>query len=237
MPELRRLAIVAESPTRLSAFYETTFDLEKIGEQDGAVFLSDGDFNLALIPQREDLGRGLSYLGFQMARVESIRKRLAYADQGNLADIQPVADFDIDHMMRDPDGNRIGLCRRAFDVSFSKRPVPIRHIALYTPDPQRLSRFYCGVLGMKEIDRTDRSSVFVSDGYFNLALLYQRTEEKVGLNHFGFHVESNEEMRNRAEKAGVLRGARRPERIPFAEYRVHDPEGNGIDISEKGWKV
>ena len=44
-------------------------------------------------------------------------------------------------------------------------------------------------------------------------------------------------MRERAERAGVPPGARRPDRIPFAEYRVHDPEGNGIDISEKGWKV
>ena len=26
-------------------------------------------------------------------------------------------------------------------------------------------------------------------------------------------------------------------RIPFAEFRIHDPEGNGIDISQKGWKV
>ena len=25
--------------------------------------------------------------------------------------------------------------------------------------------------------------------------------------------------------------------IPFAEYRADDPEGNGFDISEKGWKV
>jgi hypothetical protein len=32
-------------------------------------------------------------------------------------------------------------------------------------------------------------------------------------------------------------GAARPARIPFAEYRVHDPEGNGIDISQKGWHV
>jgi hypothetical protein len=43
-------------------------------------------------------------------------------------------------------------------------------------------------------------------------------------------------MRDRVERAGLARGARRPDRIPFAEYRVHDPEGNGIDISEKGWK-
>jgi hypothetical protein len=90
---------------------------------------------------------------------------------------------------------------------------------------------------MKEVDRTDRSSIFVSDGYLNLALLHQRTEEPLGLNHFGFHVRSNEEMRARAEQAGTRRGSKRPDRIPFAEYRVHDPEGNGIDISEKGWKV
>jgi catechol 2,3-dioxygenase-like lactoylglutathione lyase family enzyme len=236
MPELRRLAIVAENPARLADFYQETFDLEKIGEEDTALFLSDGEFNLALIPRREGAACGLDYLGFQTAPVESIQKRLAHV-QENQADIQPVAAFAIDHEMRDPDGNRIGLCSRAFDVSFSKSPVPIRHIALYTPNPRRLADFYCGVLGMKEIDRTDRSSIFVSDGYFNLALLYLRTEEKIGLNHFGFHVKSNEEMRSRAEKAGVSRGAARPERIPFAEYRVHDPEGNGIDISEKGWKA
>jgi len=44
-------------------------------------------------------------------------------------------------------------------------------------------------------------------------------------------------MRDRAERAGVPRGAKRPDRIPYAEYRLHDPEGNGIDISVKGWKV
>ncbi len=48
---------------------------------------------------------------------------------------------------------------------------------------------------------------------------------------------SNEEMQAREEKAGVRRGTARPARIPFAEYRTHDPEGNGIDISQKGWKV
>ena len=89
---------------------------------------------------------------------------------------------------------------------------------------------------MNVVERTDRSLIFVSDGYLNLALLYQRFEEKLALNHFGFHVRSNEEMRAWAERAGVLRGAQRPDRIPFAEYRVHDPEGNGVDISEKGWK-
>ncbi len=237
MPQLRRLGIGAEDPAKLAAFYQKVFDLEEIGEERGAVFLSDGSFNLAFLPTAKVQARGLSYLGFEAARPESIEKKLARFGNGEsrIIDCEPTAG--IEYELRDPDNNAIGLCKRAFDVSYTKGPVPIRHIALYTPDPKRLADFYCTVLDMREVDRTDRSSIFVSDGYFNLALLYQRKEEKVGLNHLGFHVKSNQEMCERAERAGVPPGARRPDRIPFAEYRVHDPEGNGFDISEKGWKI
>lgn len=237
MPQLRRLAIGAEDPSKLAAFYQEVFDLERIGENPGGIYLSDGSFSLALLPATERTGRGYISLGFEMARVESIQKKLAPLpnNDGEIAECAPRAG--IEYEIRDPDGNVIGLYERAFDMALNRGPVPIRHIALYTPQPARLADFYCKILDMKEVDRTDRSSIFVSDGYLNLALLYQRTEEPLGLNHFGFHVKSNEEMRARAEKAGTRRGAKRPDRIPFAEYRVHDPEGNGIDISEKGWKV
>jgi catechol 2,3-dioxygenase-like lactoylglutathione lyase family enzyme len=237
MPQLRQLVIAAEDPSRLASFYQEVFELEKIDEVKGAVFLSEGVFNLAFVPEPAPQKQGFRYLGFDTARADSIRKKLAHvnAAESNLVEVDSCTG--INHELRDPDGNTIGICPRAFDVAYEKRPVPIRHIALYTPNPQRMADFYCKVLDMKEIEKTDRSSIFVSDGYFNLALLYQRKEEPLGLNHFGFHVKSNEELQARAEKAGVRRGAARPDRIPFAEYRVHDPEGNGIDISQKGWKA
>ena len=237
MAQLRQLVIAAEAPENLAKFYQQVFELEKIEESQGALFLSDGVFNLGLLPEPDPQKCGFRHLGFDTARVETICKKLAHVGmaESDLLEVNSAAG--IDHEMRDPDGNLVGISRRAFDVAYRARPVPIRHIALYTPDPQRMRDFYCTVLDMKEVERTDRSSIFVSDGYFNLALLYQRKEEPIGLNHFGFHVKSNEEMQNRAEKAGVRRGAKRPDRIPFAEYRVHDPEGNGIDISQKGWRV
>jgi catechol 2,3-dioxygenase-like lactoylglutathione lyase family enzyme len=237
MPQLRQLVIAAEQPSRLSDFYRDVFDLEKIDETKDAVFLSDGVFNLALVAEPDAQKQGLHHLGFETVRVETLGKKLAYIDrpESTLTEVHSVTGVECE--VRDPDGNTVGLCRRAFDTAFETRPVPIRHIALYTPNPQGLADFYCKVLDMKEVERTDRSSIFVSDGYFNLALLYQRKEEPTGLNHFGFHVSSTEEMQARAEKAGGQRGAARPERIPFAEYRVHDPEGNGIDISQKGWRV
>ncbi len=237
MPQLRQLVIAAEDPSRLASFYQDVFELEKIDEIKGAAFLSEGVFNLALVPEAEPQKQGFRHLSFDTARPESIRKKLADVNvvEANLAEVDSYTGTNYE--LCDPDGNTIGICHRAFDVGYEKRPVPIRHIALYTPNPQRMADFYCKVLDMKEIERTDRSSIFVSDGYMNLALLYQRKEEPLGLNHFGFHVKSNEEMQARAEKAGVRRGAARPDRIPFAEYRVHDPEGNGIDISQKGWKA
>jgi len=237
MPQLRQLVIGAEDPSRLVSFYQDVFELEKIDEIKGAAFLSGGVFNVSLVPQSEPPKQGFRHLSFDTARPESIRKKLAHVNvvEANLAEVDSYTGTNYE--LRDPDGNTVGICHRAFDVGYEKRPVPIRHIALYTPNPQRMADFYCKVLDMKEIERTDRSSIFVSDGYINLALLYQRKEEPLGLNHFGFHVKSNEEMQARAEKAGVRRGAARPDRIPFAEYRVHDPEGNGIDISQKGWKA
>ena len=235
MPKLRRLAISAEDPAKLAAFYQDVFELDQIG--DGAVLLSDGIFNLSLLSETDSAATGLKSLGFETARVASIRMKLPGTANADQSLVERKTSTGIEYEISDPDGNLIGLCERAFDVSLRQGPVPIRHIALYTPNPQRLADFYCQVLDMKEVERTDRSSIFVSDGYLNLALLYQRKEEPIGLNHFGFHVKSNEEMQTRAEKAGVRRGAARPDRIPFAEYRVHDPEGNGIDISQKGWHV
>ena len=42
MPQLRQLAIAAEDPRKLAAFYQEVFDLETIGGDEGTVLLSDG---------------------------------------------------------------------------------------------------------------------------------------------------------------------------------------------------
>jgi catechol 2,3-dioxygenase-like lactoylglutathione lyase family enzyme len=237
MPQLRQLVIAAGDPRRLADFYRQVFELDTVEARDETVLLSDGVFSLALVGESDPNKQGYRLLGFDTVRVESLGKKLAQFDLPSSALLPVRSTTGVEFELKDPDDNTVGLCRRAFDVAYEERPVPIRHIALYTPNPQRLATFYCKLFDMKEVDRTDRTSIFLSDGHLNLALLYQRKEEPIGLSHFGFHVSSIEEMQQRAEKAGVRRGAARPERIPFAEYRVHDPEGNGVDISQKGWRV
>lgn len=227
MPQLRCLTIKAKEPRRLADFYRSVFELKTVSEDAASVRLSDGVFSLALLQEPNEEATGLHASGFQVEDLESVRQKAAEGAAGS-----PQRELQV----ADPDRNLIDLTTGDFGVAPERTRFPIRHIALYTPDPQRLCEFYGNALGMRAIARSDRSSIFVSDGYFNLALLYQRVrEENNGLNHFGFHVSDLEEIRDRAEKAGIRRGAARPSRIPFAEVRLHDPEGNGIDISVKGW--
>jgi predicted enzyme related to lactoylglutathione lyase len=230
MSQLRCLTITAKEPVRLADFYREVFELKTVAESDALVRLSDGVMTLALVHEQDESARGLHASGFEVLDLEAVTEKARKSGKGS----GPYSEGQV----ADPDGNLVDLTRRNFGASAERSQFPIRHLALYTAEPKKLSDFYGGVFKMKEVAYSDRSSIFVSDGYFNVALLYQRAgEEKNGLNHFGFHVQDLEEMRDRAERAGTRRGAKRPDRIPFAEYRLHDPEGNGIDISVKGWKV
>lgn len=230
MSQLRCLTITAKEPVRLADFYRAVFELGTVAEGETLVRLSDGVMTLALVKEEDESMRGLHASGFEVQDLEAVTEKAQKSGKGS----GPYSEGQV----ADPDGNLVDLTRRNFGASRERSPFPIRHLALYTAAPKKLSDFYGGVFKMKEVAYSDRSSIFVSDGYFNVALLYQRAgEEKNGLNHFGFHVQDLEEMRDRAERAGTRRGAKRPDRIPFAEYRLHDPEGNGIDISVKGWKV
>ena len=237
MPQLRQLVIAAENPSQLAGFYRVVFELEKIEETKDAVFLSDGVFHLALVEEPDSRRRGLRQTSFETVRIENLAKKLAQAEFAESAVREVRSITGIDGEIRDPDGNTVGLCRRAFDTAFEARPVPIRHVALRTRQPEALARFYCKVFDMKEVERGEHSSIFVSDGTINLALLCAREEEPLGLNHFGFHVANHAEVTARAEKAGVPESTARLDRIAVAEYRLYDPEGNEIELSQKGWRV
>ena len=120
----------------------------------------------------------------------------------------------------------------------------IRHMAMCTENNRRLARFYRLIFGMDEVWNYEQNSpyaFYVSDGYFNLnCLQIHRTmaEQKrdIGINHYGFKVESIKEI---GAKLGHLdppiKFADRPKDGRYTEIRIKDPDGNGVDIAEKGW--
>ena len=112
----------------------------------------------------------------------------------------------------------------------------IRHLAIMTVDPEKLAKFYTEVFDMEIINRSETGGVFLSDGYFNNALLLNRGgQTPSGLYHFGFQVEDAKETIKRVEQAGIRSPRDRPGHISYAEHRSHDPDGNLFDISENGY--
>ena len=116
----------------------------------------------------------------------------------------------------------------------------IRHIALYTPNTDKLAAFYVNVFDMEINFRAGpkgRGPVFLSDGYMNLAILPATTqgEVAVGLNHFGFLVEDVGTITEKLVAEGVEEPTMRPAGR-YAEFRAADPLGNAFDLSEHGFQ-
>jgi catechol 2,3-dioxygenase-like lactoylglutathione lyase family enzyme len=119
----------------------------------------------------------------------------------------------------------------------------IRHIAIRCKSPSEQAEFYKSVFDMEEVWRAeDGRVVYMSDGVMNLALLpapsAESEDQKLGINHFGFLVESIEEIQKRLENADVPAATQRPQDgRRYAEFRAADLEGNWFDLAEKGWTI
>lgn len=116
----------------------------------------------------------------------------------------------------------------------------LRHLAIRTQDTDRLAIFYKEIFGMKELHRPrgDGGPVYLTDGYFNLAILPNDHQQSPnGLYHFGFQVDDADEILEKIRKLNVSRLPKpRPKGRPYAELRASDPDGNFFDISEHGFQ-
>jgi catechol 2,3-dioxygenase-like lactoylglutathione lyase family enzyme len=115
----------------------------------------------------------------------------------------------------------------------------IRHIAIYTNSPKDEADFYCKAFDLKEVKRSPSGAIYLSDGYINVALLVPRSDATpAGLHHFGFQVDSVEATQKRLREIKPDIDIQQPHPgVAFAEYKLKDPEGNTLDISENGWEV
>ena len=121
----------------------------------------------------------------------------------------------------------------------------LRHIALRVTDAEASKSFY-ELLGFKFLGyRGDDRSVDLSDGGLNMTLIPHpgerpRLEEGEEYIHFGLVVEDAQDTWRRLKDAGarILRDdvkARNPvggSDAPAGSFKVEDPTGNVIDISD-----
>jgi lactoylglutathione lyase len=131
----------------------------------------------------------------------------------------------------------------------------IKHIAMTTKDPARVASFYKEAFGMKEIRRSSRGAVFLTDGYINLAILNYKTEKDAdvgahganfdGIHHIGFEVEDLDQASDRIEKANGVQLTQKDDldmQMDMGGHRNFEmkwsgPDGVVIDISHTGWDI
>jgi catechol 2,3-dioxygenase-like lactoylglutathione lyase family enzyme len=112
----------------------------------------------------------------------------------------------------------------------------IRHLAIVTENRERLVNFYTNAFGMKVVDGVG-PAIYLSDGYLNVAIIQKRPQYKVGLYHFGIEVDDVEALKPICKELGAASEIQKRPPNREAEYRVHDPDGNPIDLSQHGWPV
>jgi catechol 2,3-dioxygenase-like lactoylglutathione lyase family enzyme len=260
MTRIRYLALLCADPAALAAFYAKSFGLRELGRNaDGDVSLTDGGFNLTLFRQRSGLREmrneiGLHHLGLAVDNLEEVVAR--YRERYPRGTVMEEAG-DLQHgevRIHDPECNPVSLSARNFglpaDGAAPALKIPrIAHMALNALDPEAIRDFYQGVFGLRELFEAHKESSkrpgyrnkHVGDGFNNVAIqtFYSKEEgheARFGIAHFGFLVDNSQAMAERVQAGGATVKAR-PAKRTQSEIRMRDPEGNGCDLSQRGWEV
>ena len=119
----------------------------------------------------------------------------------------------------------------------------IRHLAILTEDVEKLVKFYTTAFGLKIVQGVG-TATYLTDGHINLAIIPIGPERKIegpqlqpGINHFGFEVADVATVRSACIELNASTGVDKRPPNREAEFRVLDPDGNPIDLSQHGWPI
>jgi catechol 2,3-dioxygenase-like lactoylglutathione lyase family enzyme len=115
---LRHIAVVVKDLQKAALFYETVFELKRVGEETldfaSAVYLTDGVINLALLNYKGERGSGLKnvkdfvgahHFGFQVDDLAETQKRIEGAGGAFFFDLGNDAEKEnFERKFKDPDG-------------------------------------------------------------------------------------------------------------------------------------
>jgi hypothetical protein len=117
MPKIRHLAIRTEDTGKLASFigrFEMQV-LHKAKEEGGAVFLTDGYFNLAILPNHDQQSRpGLYHFGFEVEDGEKIVERMKKINPNKLPKSRPDGRPYAETRTSDIDGNYFDISEHGF---------------------------------------------------------------------------------------------------------------------------
>jgi catechol-2,3-dioxygenase len=118
MPKLRHLAIKTEDTHRLATFYKEVFEMQELHRskrEGGAIFLTDGYFNLAILPNDDQNSpNGLYHFGFEVESSDAIVERIKKLNMSRLPKPRPANRPYAEIRASDPDGNFFDISENGF---------------------------------------------------------------------------------------------------------------------------
>jgi catechol 2,3-dioxygenase-like lactoylglutathione lyase family enzyme len=256
MARIRYLALLCADPAALAGFYSRNFGFWEIGRSvAGDVTLTDGGFNVTLFNNRSELHEphmenGLHHLGVAVDNVDEVvaRYRKRYPRGTVIAEGGDLQHGEV--RIFDPECNPVSLSQKQFGLSGTPTSIPrIAHLALNALDTEAILDFYQEIFGFRELFEAHKESrkkpgyrnKHVGDGYSNVAIQAFYSDEvgheaRFGIAHFGLLVPDSKAMADAVRDDGAS-VTPRPAHRTQSEIRMRDPEGNGCDLSQRGWEV
>jgi catechol 2,3-dioxygenase-like lactoylglutathione lyase family enzyme len=252
---VRYLAVMSQDPAKLSGFYINGLGFKEVARTPaGDVTVSDGAYNMTMFRFRAELYEprmeiGHHHLGIAVDSIAEVEQRYKK--------LYPRGTFvreagDLQHgeaRIYDPECNPVTLSEKNFGLGEAKPGYPrIAHIAVCALDPSALYEFYSGVFGFRELleahaeasKRPGYKNRHVGDGFTNMALqAFYNTREghegRHGIAHIGLLVPNATGLADSVKHIATV--TPRPASRVQSEIRMRDPEGNGCDLSGRGWEV
>ena len=118
MPKIRHLAIRTEDTGKLASFYMDVFDMQMLHhdkQEGGVIYLTDGYFNLAILPNHEQNSpNGLYHFGFEVESGEKIVDKMKKINHPKLPKQRSTGRLYAETRGSDPDGNYFDISEHGF---------------------------------------------------------------------------------------------------------------------------
>jgi catechol 2,3-dioxygenase-like lactoylglutathione lyase family enzyme len=211
---------------------------------------------MTLLRNRTDLHEphmeeGLHHLGVAVDDVEAVAARYKARYPRGTVIAENGGPHHGEVRIFDPECNPVSLSQRNFGLPAQpvQRTPRIAHFALNALDTEAILEFYQTIFGFRELfdahahrrNEPNYRNKHVGDGTVNVAIqaFYGKDEgheARFGIAHFGFLVKSSSAMAEQVQRGGAVVKPR-PAIRTQSEARMRDPEGNGCDLSQRGWEV
>lgn len=197
LTHLRHIALRTPDPQSLATFYQDTWGLHIVAEQDGGFYLRGVGaeyYILALLPGPK---RAIEHLAFGLENREAVdRAAQELSEKGVKLHHQPglitTPGGGYGLQLVDSDGRCIELScevEKASETDWQAvvRPNKISHVVLNTADFEGITKFYSEILGMRVSDWSERQMVFLRCNSEHHCISFNR-HAYASLNHVAYEL-------------------------------------------------